>query len=149
MHRSKRICAGCRNCASQAEKACLGAIRQCGSRGNMQIETICADGGKNLPGAMVPHQYIHANFSCQQLWRAVRAGVFRKILRIVRLIFGGFCNPPAHGGRPTGGCRAHRCRRWKETVSTFDTDRPSTPLKDIRATQMDCRTYRSPAPGGL
>ena len=35
--------------------------------------------------------------------------------------------------------RACRCRRWKETVSTFDANRPFTPLQAIRPAQVDCR----------
>lgn len=50
-----------------------------------------------------------------------------------------FCNPPARSNLPTGAWRAGQCRRWKETVSTFDTDRPSTQLQAIRAAQVDCR----------
>ena len=50
-----------------------------------------------------------------------------------------FCNPPVRSTRPEGVCMACLCRRWKETVSTFDIDRPSTRLQAILAAQVDCR----------
>ena len=51
-----------------------------------------------------------------------------------------FCNPPARVGWPRSVCMTYRCRRWKENVSTFNTDRPSTPLQAILPAKVECKT---------